>query len=76
MHSAVKLRIVIPEDHRVELTLPEELPAGPAEVIVLSTPKPRGGHAAMGMDAGKGWIADDFNAPLPADLQRLFEGEP
>jgi antitoxin (DNA-binding transcriptional repressor) of toxin-antitoxin stability system len=23
---------------------------------------------------GKGWIADDFDAPLPDDLQALFEG--
>jgi prevent-host-death family protein len=23
---------------------------------------------------GKGWIADDFNSPLPDDLLALFEG--
>ena len=23
---------------------------------------------------GEGWIADDFNAPLPDDLQAAFEG--
>lgn len=23
---------------------------------------------------GEGWIADDFDAPLPDDLQALFEG--
>jgi len=40
MASAVKLDIVIPKDHKVELDLPAELPAGPAEVIVLSTTKP------------------------------------
>lgn len=28
-----------------------------------------------GMWAGKGWIADDFDAPLPPDIQALFEGE-
>jgi hypothetical protein len=27
-----------------------------------------------GIDEGKGWIADDFDAPLSADLQALFEG--
>ena len=36
MASAVKLDIVIPEDHRLEIDLPEELPSGPAEVIVRS----------------------------------------
>ena len=25
------------------------------------------------MDAGAGWIADDFDAPLPADLLAEFE---
>ena len=24
---------------------------------------------------GRIWIADDFDAPLPEDLQRLFEGD-
>jgi hypothetical protein len=32
-------------------------------------------RAAVGMDAGKVWIADDFDAPLPDDIQRAFEGE-
>jgi prevent-host-death family protein len=26
-----------------------------------------------GMDRGKVWIADDFDAPLPSDVQKLFE---
>jgi hypothetical protein len=75
--QAVKLDIVIPANHQVELALPESLPAGPAEVIVLApSAEPvrichRGG---MGMDVGKGWVADDFDAPLPEDLQSLFEG--
>jgi prevent-host-death family protein len=29
----------------------------------------------MGMDRGKIWIAEDFDAPLPDDLLRLFYGE-
>lgn len=27
-----------------------------------------------GLLEGQGWIADDFNAPLPDDLQAAFEG--
>lgn len=27
-----------------------------------------------GLDAGKLWIADDFDAPLPEDVLRDFEG--
>ena len=26
-----------------------------------------------GIDKGKAWIADDFDAPLPEDLQHYFE---
>lgn len=36
MH-AHKLKVTIPEDHRVELRLPEDFPEGPAEVIVLAS---------------------------------------
>jgi hypothetical protein len=76
MQAAIKMKIFIPADHHVELSLPESLPTGPAEVIVLTTPQnaevpPRQG---MGMDAGKGWVAVDFDAPLPEEIQRLFEG--
>lgn len=28
----------------------------------------------LGEDEGRGWIADDFDAPLPADLAEAFEG--
>jgi antitoxin (DNA-binding transcriptional repressor) of toxin-antitoxin stability system len=28
----------------------------------------------LGALEGKGWIADDFDAPLPDDLLALFEG--
>lgn len=34
--QSVRLRIQVPPDHRVELDLPPELPAGPAEVVVFS----------------------------------------
>lgn len=33
---AHKLKVTIPEDHRVELRLPDDFPEGPAEVIVLA----------------------------------------
>lgn len=65
-----KLQIVIPDDHHIELNLPAEVPAGPAELIVF--PGARTDHRSrrnlMGMDQGKGWIAEDFDAPLPEML--------
>lgn len=45
MQAAAKISITIPADHRVELKLPDDLPTGPAEVIILtplrSTPADR-----------------------------------
>ena len=35
---------------------------------------PRKGKRELGFAKGQGWVADDFDAPLPADLQKLFEG--
>lgn len=37
MH-AHKLKIVIPEDHQLHVQVPQEIPAGPAELIVLVEP--------------------------------------
>jgi hypothetical protein len=76
MKSAVKIDIMIPENHRVEIDLPTDLPTGPAEVIILAGPEKSAvrGLRPIGMDVGKGWVADDFDAPLPEDLLGLFEG--
>jgi hypothetical protein len=76
MKAAVKIDIVIPESRRVEIALPEDLPTGPAEVIVLAGPERQAKRKLrpLGIDAGKGWIAEDFDAPLPEDLLELFEG--
>jgi len=32
------------------------------------------GKRQLGLDAGKVWIADDFDAPLPDDVLADFEG--
>ena len=74
MKAALKLQVVVPLDHRLEILLPDEVPAGPAEVIVLTEQRRRERKRKMGMDAGRGWVADDFDAPLPDDLERLFTG--
>jgi prevent-host-death family protein len=35
---------------------------------------PPGGRRTLGEDEGRGWVADDFDAELPADLLGAFEG--
>lgn len=74
MRFALKLQVVVPSDHRLEIVLPDDVPAGPAEVIVLTGEQRLGHTRKMGLDAGRGWVADDFDAPLPDDLERLFSG--
>jgi prevent-host-death family protein len=41
-----------------------------ARLIPYNTPPKR---REAGQDEGKGWIAEDFNAPLPHDLLKEFE---
>lgn len=35
--QAHKVKVTIPEDHQLEIRLPDDFPSGPAEVIVLAT---------------------------------------
>lgn len=37
--KAHKLKVTVPEDHQLEIRLPDDFPPGPAEVIVLAAPK-------------------------------------
>ncbi len=45
----------------------------PVARLVAVAPKPQT-IRPLGMDRGKIWIADDFDAPLPDDLLKLFYG--
>ena len=36
--QAHRLKVTVPEDHQLEIRLPGDFPAGPAEIIVLSSP--------------------------------------
>ena len=60
-----------------------DLAAGGQDVIIaragkpvarLTSIKPEKRPIIYGLLEGKGWIADDFNGPLPDDLQAAFEG--
>ena len=82
MASAVKIDIVIPEDHRLELTLPDDLPSGPAELIIRSAalgPAPRTestatladrfvGHLGL-IDSKGGQSSDDGGEKLTDHLE-------
>lgn len=60
-----------------------DLAAGGTDVVIaragkpvarLTTLKKEKRPIVFGLLEGKGWIADDFNDPLPDDLQAAFEG--
>ena len=41
---------------------------------IVAVTSARRTRLGLGLDVGKGWVADDFDAPLPDDLQAYFEG--
>jgi prevent-host-death family protein len=43
-------------------------------VARLVAVEPKKGKRPLGMDEGRIWIADDFDAPLPDDLLKAFYG--
>jgi hypothetical protein len=36
--QAHKQKVTVPEDHQLEIRLPEDFPSGPAEIIILAGP--------------------------------------
>lgn len=72
--NAIRLHVEITQDHVIQL--PPEVPLGPAEVIVIAQSPLREGRRPVGIDAGKGFsVPENFDDPLPPELQRLFDGE-
>jgi len=72
--NAVRLHVDVKEDHVIQL--PPEVPVGPAELIVIAQAPAKSGRRPVGLDAGLGFsVPDEFDDPLPAELQRLFDGE-
>ena len=78
MEQAIRLRVIVGDDHIVHL--PEEIPTGEAEVIVLFPSRTANAQRAearkrmFGRLAGNATIAHDFDAPLPEDILNDFEG--
>jgi hypothetical protein len=57
---AHRVKIVIPENREITLRLPDELPSGAAELIVLSEPS----VASVPADAVESWL-NNLSANLP-----------
>lgn len=73
---AHKLKVTIPEDHRVEVRLPDDFPEGPAEVIFLTS---RLADAAPGIDLQAqqmtlAALAELHSVPLSAEESAILDG--
>lgn len=44
------------------------------EPVARLVPVPKKGVRELGFAKGQVWLADDFDAPLPSALQKLFDG--
>jgi hypothetical protein len=53
---------------------PSELDAGTLRQGDATDSNPKKRPIRLGLLQGKGWIADDFDAPLPEKLLAQFEG--
>jgi hypothetical protein len=82
MENAIRVRVTVGEDHTVRL--PDDVPAGEAEVIVLfpqhaAADRARRAEARQRMFGrlqGQATIAADVDAPLPEEILADFEGGP
>lgn len=81
MENAVRVRVVIGADHTVRL--PDEIPSGEADIIVLFRVADATMDRARRVEArrqmfgrlrGQATITDDFDAPLPEEILQDFEG--
>lgn len=69
--TAIKLRVQVGADHN--LTLPEEVPVGPAEVIVLVDEQPNGAGAEkslLGLFAAEPEVVDEAMGHVRAHRQK------
>lgn len=69
MH-AHKLKVTVPEDHRVELRLPDDFPEGPAEVIVLAA---RAGGAERGQKQARAALAELRSVELTSEEKEILD---
>jgi len=75
MSPSYRVTVNIPASRKLEIDLPTTVPMGLAEVVITPHQVPAEHNRATGMDAGRVWIAEDFDDPLPDEALASFEGE-
>jgi hypothetical protein len=71
--QAHKVRVDVPEDHRITVELPEGFPAGPAEVIVLAAGGEGRRIVKAGGTLGSGEPVEEGEDPIANVLRELRE---
>lgn len=77
MH-AHRLNVTILPDHQLAVRLPDDFPAGPAEVIILAergAPEEPKRSRPLGLAAGQVVLHPSFFEPLPPEVIDAFEGK-
>lgn len=78
-----KVQIVNIYEAKTKFSKLVDLAAGGTDVVIaragkpvarLTTLKEEKRPLVYGLLQGEGWIADDFNDPLPEEIQKYFEG--
>jgi hypothetical protein len=60
-----RLRVMIPEDHRIVVDVPEDIPAGPAEIILMVE------QPVVGSEAGEGAVSESARAQFESLADEL-----
>ena len=69
------LTLAVEIDHgRVLPTGPETLPEKASGLLTILNPPPPSGPRPIGLANGQFTVPDEFNAPLPEEVLRTFEG--
>jgi len=72
--AKAKLSELIDQVERGEEVVISRYGKAVAKLVPVEPPAKIDRSGIFGCMAGKMWVADDFDAPLPDDIQRYFEG--
>ena len=74
--NAIKLQVEIPKSRELNITLPDEVPVGAAEVIILSpSPTTTGEGVEAWLSLIEQWRANHPGRRSQADIDRYLEDE-
>ena len=70
--ETLKQKVNIPKNHHIKIEVPEKIPVGEAEILIIFESKNKNKKRKFGSGKGMIWISDDFNSPLD-DFKEYME---